>query len=115
MPFVVRLYDRWRGNSLMKVVPLEKTKLTLPEVAELAKDGPVILTRNGKPLASIKNLSGSDWEAVALASNPRFRALIEESRLSYRKEGGISLGELRKQLGLEAKTAVSQTRRKTKT
>jgi hypothetical protein len=83
----------------MNVVPIETA--TLPEVADLARSGTVILTRNGKPLAAVKDLSHSDWESVALANNPRFRELIEESRRSYREEGGISLEDLRKDLGLK--------------
>jgi len=35
------------------------------------------------------------------AHNPRFAALIEQSRRSYRDEGGISLEQLRRELGLE--------------
>ena len=85
----------------MKVVPLEETTLTVPELAELVKNGPVILTRNGLPLLAVKDLSGSDWESVSLASNPRFIALIEESRRSYREKGGIRLDDLQKELGLE--------------
>ncbi len=96
----------------MKVVPLEKTDLTLPDVAELAKGGTVILTRDGKPLAAIKDLSGSDWEAVALANNLQFRALIEESRRSYREEGGISLEEVRRELGLKAQRQASRRKKK---
>lgn len=96
----------------MKVVPLEHTTITLPEAADLARTGTVILTRNGKPLAAVKDLSHTDWESVALANNPRFRELIEESRRSYREEGGISLEELRKELGLKAKK--TPRRRKTR-
>jgi hypothetical protein len=87
----------------MKVVALEESDVTVPDLAEMAKDGPVILTRNGKPLAAVKDLSGSDWESVALANNPRFLALIEESRRSHREEGGISLDDLRAELGLKPK------------
>ena len=97
----------------MKVVDLEKSGLTLPEVAEMAKAAPVILTRNGKPVVSVKDLSRSDWERIALANNPRFQALIEESRRSYEKEGGIRLEDLRRELGLPAKRA-SRNRRTTK-
>src|ERR1700674_1456236 len=91
----------------MKVVPVEQADLTFPELAERAKAGPVILTRKGKPLASIKDLSGSDWESISLANNPRFLALIEESRRSYREEGGIPLDEVRQELGLT--TTVKRT------
>jgi hypothetical protein len=84
----------------LKIVPLEQTTLTVPELAELVKDGPVILTRNGQPLLAVKDVSDSDWESVSLASNPRFVALIEESRRSYREKGGIGLDQLRQELGL---------------
>jgi hypothetical protein len=62
----------------MKVIELEKTKLTIAELAKMAKAGPVVLTRNGKPMAAVKDLSGCDWEAILLANNPKFQALIEE-------------------------------------
>ncbi len=87
----------------MNRIELEKTTLTVPDLAELAKQGPVILMRNGKPLAAVKDLSGSDWEAVSLANNPRFLALIEESRRSYREQGGIGIEEIRRELGLPTK------------
>jgi hypothetical protein len=87
----------------MKTVELEKTTLTASALASLAKNGTVILTRKGKPLVSVKDLSGSDWESISLANNPRFLALIEESRRSYRQHGGISLAEIRRELGLTRK------------
>src|SRR3989304_137323 len=64
----------------MKLVPLERTGLTLLDVAELSKKGPVILTRKGKPLAAVKDLSGSDQESIAPANNLHSRALIAQSR-----------------------------------
>ena len=85
----------------MKVVPFEETTLTVPQLEEMAKDGPVILTRNGQPLLTVKNVSGSDWESVSLVSNPQFLAIIEESRRSYREEGGIRLDDVRRELGLD--------------
>jgi hypothetical protein len=96
----------------MKVVPPDKADLTLPDVAEMAKNGPVILTRRGKPLAAVKDLSGFDWEAVSLANNPRFVALIEEARRSYQEEGGIGLDDLRKELGLRAQRPVRNRKKK---
>jgi hypothetical protein len=44
----------------MKIVPLEQATMTVPELAELAKNGPVVLTRNGQPLVAVRDLSGSD-------------------------------------------------------
>jgi hypothetical protein len=84
----------------MKVIAVEKAEMSLPELAKLAQDGTVILTCKGKPLVAVKDLAGCDWESIALANNPRFIALIEESRRQYREQGGISLEDLRKELGL---------------
>jgi hypothetical protein len=88
----------------MKVISLEETALTLPEAAELAKADMAILMRKGKPLAAIKHLSASDWEALAVSRNPKFQALIAEARHSYQEEGGVRLEDLRKQLNLSGKT-----------
>jgi hypothetical protein len=85
----------------MKVVPLEGTTLTVPELVELAKGEAVILTRDGQPLVAVRDMSGSDWESTALVHNPRFVALIEQSRRSYRDRGGIGIEQLRRELGLD--------------
>jgi hypothetical protein len=87
----------------MKLIPLEKTALTLPEAAEMAKGDLVILTRNGKPLAAIKHLSEADWEALALENNPQFQALIADVRRSFQENGGVRIEDFRKELGLPAK------------
>ena len=87
----------------MKVVPMDENALTVPELVELVKEGTVILTRNGQPMLAVKDVSGSDWESVSLASNPQFIAIIEESRRSYHEAGGVSLDELRRKLGMTKK------------
>lgn len=89
----------------MKVVPLEGMTMTVPELVELAQDEPVILTRNGEPLMSVRVVSGSGWEAVSLVQNPRFRELIEQSRRAYREKGGIGINPLRQELGLAPASA----------
>ena len=88
----------------MKVIAMENTDVTVPNLEELVKEGTVILTRDGQPVLAVKDATGSDWESVSLASNPRFRAIIEESRKSYKAEGGIGLEELRRNLGLNEST-----------
>ena len=85
----------------MKVIALEGNVLTVPDLEELVKQGPVVLTRNGLPLMTVKDVTGSDWESVSLSSDPRFMAIIEESRRSYRESGGIDLESLRQELGFD--------------
>ena len=85
----------------MKTVAVEDTTLTAEDLARLAEKEPIILTRKGQPLVAVRDLSGSDWESVSLANNPKFIAIIEESRRSYRDQGGISMDEIRRELGLK--------------
>ena len=97
----------------MKTVAVEDTTLTADELARRAEREPVILTRNGRPLVAVKDLSGSDWESVSLANNPKFIALIEASRRSYREKGGIPLDQVRKELGLKPRRpAATKPRRR---
>jgi hypothetical protein len=96
----------------MKVIDVENGDLTVLELARLAKTGPVILTRRGKPLAAVKDLTRSDWESISLANNPQFRSLIEESRRSFRDEGSIPLEDLRRELDLPAKAKSRRSRKK---
>lgn len=83
----------------MKILTLEESNLSLSELVELAKTETVILTRGGMPLTAVRDLSGSDWESVLLASNPQFLALIERARQAYRERGGVPLADLRRKLG----------------
>src|SRR5262249_49592411 len=83
--------------------PLEKTAMTLPETVELAKTEIVVLTQKGKPLAAVKPLSESDWESLAISSDPHFQKIIEEARQSYQENGGIGIEDLRKELDLPVK------------
>ena len=98
----------------MKLVALENNALSVADIARMAMKEPVILTRRGKPFASVKSLSGKDWESVSLANNPRFRAIIEEARRSYRQHGGIGIDEVRKELGLAPAKKVRKNSRKRK-
>lgn len=88
----------------MRTLALEDSSVTTDELVRMAGKGPLILTRKGQPVAAVKDLSGSDWESVSLANNSRFIALIEASRRDYREKGGISLEQVRKELGLAART-----------
>lgn len=64
------------------------------------KTGTVLLTKRGKPCVSIHDVSRDEWESIELANNPKFMAIIEESRRSLREEGGVSSDEVRRQLGI---------------
>jgi len=74
----------------MKVIEIAQAKSSLAEyVQEIAKE-PVIVAKNGKPVAALMALKNADLETVSLSTNPEFIAIIEESRARRQSEGGTS-------------------------
>ena len=82
----------------MKTVEVSKATLPLSDYTKGVKKEPVIITREGRPVAALVSLPNADIETVSLSNNPKFIALIERSRLRQKSEGGISSEEMRRRL-----------------
>ncbi len=55
------------------------------------KEGPIVITRNGKAVAVIiAPLDDDDLESLLLARSPRFQALLERSRKDLKAGKGLS-------------------------
>lgn len=79
----------------MKIAPLADVKAKLSAYIDSSeKEGPVIITRNGKPVAVlIAPKDEDDLESLVLARSPRFLARIERARRSIRHGRGLSESE----------------------
>ena|SRR5581483_3909967 len=54
------------------------------------EDGPVVVTRNGKPVAVLLAVTDdAELERLMLAHSPKFRALLDKSRRQIAETGGI--------------------------
>ena len=76
----------------MKIAPLAEVKTNLSAYVEQAeKEGPIIITRNGKAVAVIiAPIDDNDLEYLILARSPRFQALLERSRKSIKSGKGLT-------------------------
>jgi PHD/YefM family antitoxin component YafN of YafNO toxin-antitoxin module len=83
----------------MKTIEYEEANLPLADYTKKLKKTPVIITKEGKPLAALISLVNADMETISLSNNPKFLALIERSRTRQKKEGGLSSREMRRLLG----------------
>jgi prevent-host-death family protein len=101
----------------MKIAALADVKAHLSAyVAECEKEGPVIITRNGKAAAVLlapKN--DDDLERLMLAHSRRFQSLLAKSRRSIKAGKGVSHDEFWKTVARrhQAKRS-SQVRKKPK-
>ena len=76
----------------MKIAPLADVKAKFSAYVDASqKEGPVIITRNGKPVAVlIAPKDEDDLESLVLARSPRFLARIERARRSIRQGKGLA-------------------------
>lgn len=84
----------------MKTIELNNGSHTLVEYAQDIGIEPIILVRDGKPVAALVPIENTDIETISLSTNPQFLALIERSRSRQKLEGGLSPDEVRRTLDL---------------
>jgi prevent-host-death family protein len=87
----------------MKLIDRHEARQSLGECAEKVGNEPVIVTRNGKPIAALLPIGDSDWETISLSLNPEFIGIIQRSRARHEAEGGVSSDEMRRRLGLSGR------------
>jgi len=71
----------------------------ISEIASLLENDektemPLILTRNGQPVAALFSVEDVDMETLSISMNPKFLSIIEESRKSQKEEGRIFLEDI---------------------
>ncbi|MBM3300997.1 MAG: type II toxin-antitoxin system Phd/YefM family antitoxin [Deltaproteobacteria bacterium] len=79
----------------MRIAPPADVKARLSAYVEHAQaDGPVVITRNGKPVAVLfASVDDADLEGLILARSPRFQALPDRARESLKAGKGLSRKE----------------------
>jgi prevent-host-death family protein len=85
----------------MKKIELADATAPLADYARGVAKEPVLITDNGEPVAVLVLPSDVDLESLTLATDPWFLDIIERSRESYRRHGGIPADAVWRELGLE--------------
>jgi len=85
----------------MKRVPLSEVKDDLSRYVQLAAHEDIVVTRHGRPAAVLIGFEDEeDWFDYQLEHDPRFIARMKAARQSLEAGRGISLEQVRTQLGL---------------
>ena len=80
----------------MRSVDISEATEALSEYARAAKNETVVVTRRGKPIAAVVPVDDDAWEDLRVSTDPDFAKIIAQSEERHRREGGISLTELRR-------------------
>jgi len=74
----------------MKVAPIAEIKAQFSSFVKASEEGPVIITKNGKPVAVLLAISDEDEiERLMLAYSKKFRSLLEAAERRIQESGGI--------------------------
>src|SRR5258708_4082194 len=94
----------------MRTIEISDATKSLAKYARELNGDSVVVTKNAKPFAALVPLRGRLGASLKHRADPAFRKIIEEARESFRKYGGISSAELRRELGLPPAKAIPRPR-----
>jgi len=77
----------------------------LSDYVRRVRTDPVVVLRDGKPVAALVPLGKEEWEDFVVSTHPKFMEIIERSRASYEAEGGISLERIEREFALKPRAA----------
>jgi prevent-host-death family protein len=74
----------------MKITSVAEMKSQLSSYVREAEQGPVVVTRNGKPVAVLLGVTDEDeLDRLVLAYSPKFRGILDAARQRIRGGKGI--------------------------
>ena len=85
----------------MRRIDIHQATGALADYAATVDRGPIVVTRSGRAVAVVVAVDDADLESMALAEDPRFQALIERSMRHYHEQGGLTLAEVERELGID--------------
>src|SRR5262249_22460593 len=93
---------RRRGGGFMKIASVADVKARFSAYLKESEHGPVIVTRNGRPVAVLLSMQDEDEiERLLMAYSPRLQAILEASRQQFREGKGIPHEEFWRQMEAE--------------
>jgi prevent-host-death family protein len=86
----------------MKIAPVAEVKAQFSAYLKSSAEGPVIVTRHGKPVAVLLSIEDEDeLERLILAYTPKFQRVMEAAREQIRETGGIGHEEFWQEIEAE--------------
>jgi len=88
----------------MNIAPLADVKARFSAYIKQLQTAPVIVTKNGRPVAVMMAISEEDdLERILLAISPRFQTLLDRAEKRIQETGGLSHADAWAQIEAEGK------------
>jgi hypothetical protein len=88
----------------MKKIEITDATSSLGQYARELTEEPLVLTEGGHAVAALLPVDDADVESLTLSLRPKFQAIIEQARAEYRSGASLSADEVRRELGLAARS-----------
>lgn len=94
----------------MKIAPIAEIKAQFSSYVKAAEDSPVVVTRNGKPVAMIVSITDEDEiERMMLAHSKKLKSILDDAAARIRATGGIKHEDFWRQLDAEYQGADAES------
>ena len=88
----------------MKIASVADVKARFSAYLRASEEGPIIVTRNGKPVAVLLSVSDEEeLERLVLAYSPKFQNILQAARQQIRESGGIQHDEFWQEVEAETR------------
>lgn len=87
----------------MKIAPIADIKAHLSAYLKESEKGPIVVTKNGKPIAVLLGIRDEDEiERLVLAYSPKFKSILDRGRQQIQETGGIAHEDFWRELETES-------------
>ena len=88
----------------MKIAPLADIKARFSSYLKESEEGPIIVTRNGKPVAVLLSIADEEEiDRMVLAYSPKFQKILRAAKQQIRDDHGIKHQEFWREMEAKAK------------
>ena len=88
----------------MKIAPLADVKARFSSYVKESEEGPIIVTRNGKPVAMLLSIGDEEEiDRMVLAYSPKFQRILRAAKQQIRDDRGIKHQEFWREMEAKAK------------
>jgi len=84
----------------MKNLDLTQATDSLAAYIQQLEEDQLVVMQDGKPVAVLMPVTEDELEDISLSKNPEFLAILDQSRTSLQRKGGVSLEQVKQRLGL---------------